>query len=54
MRKTLSSISIGVSIARLSVSIEAAELTFQASIDAFQSNTGLFPKVETVLSPLLG
>ena len=50
MSKTLSTISIGTSIAHLSVNIE----TFQASIDALQSVTGLHPVVDTVLSPVTG
>ena len=51
MRKTLSTISIGTSITQPSASIEAAELTFQASIGTLQSVTGLLPVVDTVLSP---
>ena len=54
MSKKLNTLSIGISIAQLSVSIEAAELTFQASIDAFQSVTGLVPVADTVLSPVTG
>jgi len=52
MKKTLSTFSIGTSITQLSASIEAAELTFQASIVALQSVPGLLPVVDTVLLPV--
>ena len=54
MRKTLSTISICSTITQPSASIEAAELTFQASIDTLQSVAGLLPVVDTVLLPGTG
>ena len=52
MGMTLSAISIGTSITQLSASIEAAELTFQASIVALLSIPGLLPVVDTILLPV--
>ena len=49
---TLSTISIATSITQLSASIEAAELTFQASIVALQSVPGLLTVVDTILLPV--
>lgn len=54
MNKTLRTNSVSTSTAQLSVIIEATELTFQASIDALQSATGLRPVDHTVLPPETG